>query len=184
MRLINNGYIVQGLNYPIFEQDIYNGVQKFKSWPLRKHNDNVSIMLEDVSWKKWFAFHGNFEIVPDVEFIKKYISHCNVLGIKIRLLQIETLNKYQIATTKLPVKKTLGYDCIAGIELSYLCMQIQDLKEYFPISSLKINNNGLFDKIDDVYEFLSFYQKLIDEGINLEDWGNPIPAKINEIYLV
>ena len=62
-------------------------------------------------------------------------------------------------------------------------MHKQDLKKYFPTSSLKINNNGLFDRIEDSYEFLSCYHKLINEGVNLEDWGDPIPAKISEVYL-
>ena len=34
MRLINNGYVVQDLNWSIFDQNSYKGVQKFKSWPL------------------------------------------------------------------------------------------------------------------------------------------------------
>ena len=183
MRLINNGYVVQDLNWSIFDQNSYKGVQKFKSWPLRKYNDNESIMLEDFAWKKWFAFHGCFEIIPDVNFIKKYIDHCNQLGIEIRLLQIELPIKQMVTASKLSVKNVLGYDCVAGIEMSYLCMHKQDLKKYFPTSSLKINNNGLFDRIEDSYEFLSCYHKLINEGVNLEDWGDPIPAKISEVYL-
>lgn len=182
MQLINNGYVVQDLNYLIFDQDSYNGVQKFKSWPLRKYNDNESLMLEDFAWKKWFAYHGCFETVPDVKFIKKYINHCNHLGIEIRLLQIESPTKYMETSNTLSIKKVLGFDCVAGIELSYLCMPNQDLKKFFPISSLKVNTNGLFDRIEDLYEFLSYYHKLVNDGINLENWGDPVPIKISEVY--
>ena len=146
MQLINNGYVVQDLNYLIFDQDSYNGVQKFKSWPLRKYNDNESLMLEDFAWKKWFAYHGCFETVPDVKFIKKYINHCNHLGIEIRLLQIESPTKYMETSNTLSIKKVLGFDCVAGIELSYLCMPNQDLKKfpktfYMQKKHLNINNS-------------------------------------------
>ena len=64
MRLINNGYVVQDLNWSIFDQNSYKGVQKFKSWPLRKYNDNESIMLEDFAWKKCLHFMVVLKLFP------------------------------------------------------------------------------------------------------------------------
>ena len=52
MRLINNGYVVQDLNWSIFDQNSYKGVQKFKSWPLRKYNDK-GFCLEKMVCISW-----------------------------------------------------------------------------------------------------------------------------------
>lgn len=157
----------------------YNGVQKFKSWPLRYFNDEISKKLEDESWDKWFSYFDVYELVPQTDFIKRYIEHCRIMNVKTEIMKIETPRNNQVALNELSVVETLGYDCIAGTDLSYLCLPLTDLENLFPSLCSKLNSNGLFDSLKDACEFLSIYNKLLNKGVSLEDWGTPLPAKIS-----
>jgi hypothetical protein len=185
MKLVSNGYVVKGLGIKnsLFDSDNYKGIAKYISWPLKKLDDNTSNNLENECWERWFSFHDVYDLVPERDFLKRYIKHCNSCNIKTQILQVQTQNKNQIASDILRVSSILGFDCIAGTDLSYLCMPSENIKEYFGSIYNKLNPNGLFNTIDDAYQFLEIYNRLLSEGINLEDWGNPVPAKISLVSL-
>ena len=184
-QLYNNGYVVMALAKNLISSSTggFCGVDSYVSWPLKEYDDNLSRKLENEAWDKWFGFVDVLEVVPNRDYLIRYINHCETIGIKTIILQIETPRNSQIATDYLEVTKVLGFDCIEGVQLSYLNLLPSYMRETFPKTYHKLNSNGLCDNIDDVYEFLDTYNIMLLQGANLEHGSNPTPAKLSVVKL-
>ena len=183
--LYNNGYVVMGLQKNSFSStlDGFRGVDSFVSWPLKDYNDSLSKSLEDEAWDKWFGFKDVLEVVPQKDYLIRYVNHCKDNKLDTIILQLETPNCNQIAIVQLDVLEVLGFDCITGVQLSYLNLLPDFLQEHFPVAYVKLNSNGLCDSIDDAYKYLETYNKLLSQGIDLEHGPNPVPAKLSIVKL-
>ena len=98
------------------------------------------------------------------------------------ILKIETPKDSQLAIDDLDVVEVLGFDCITSVDLSYLDMDpkgIIGLERMF----IRLNPNHLFDTINDAYEFLDIYNKLLSEGVNLEYGDNLVPALLSVVRI-
>ncbi len=185
-KLYNNGYVVKGLfknEYTSF-LDNYRGIESFVSWPLDDNDDDlISKELQEEAWNKWFAYQDILEVVPERDYLFRYINHCHELGIDTMILQIETPNNSQIALDNLKVIEVLGFDCIAGVRLSYLNLEPRYFKEHFLGLYQKLNSNRLFNAIGETKDFIDAYKRLLDEGENLECVDNPVPARLSVVEL-
>ena len=128
--------------------------------------------MKEEAWDKWFAYQNVLEVVPERNYLSRYVNHCNELGIDTMILQIETPNNNQIAFDKLKVIEVLGFDCIAGVRLSYLNLEPGYFEKHFSGIYQKLNANMLFNSMDDIHDFLDIYEKLLNEGENLENGDN------------
>lgn len=184
-KLYNNGYVVQGLFKDEYTSilDSYRGIESFVSWPLDNFNDTISKKLQDEAWVKWFSYNDILEVTPERDYLNRYINHCNELGINTMILQIETPYNNQIAIDDLKIKKVLGFDCITGVRLSYLNLEPKYLEEHFLEIYKKLNVYRLLNTIDEIYDFLKIYNRLLDEGENLEYSGSPVPACLSVVGL-
>lgn len=183
--LYNNGYVVKGLikNQYTSLIDCYRGMESFVSWPLDDFDDLLSKELQDEAWDKWFAYHDILEVVPEKEYLSKYVNHCKELGIETMILKIETPNNNQISLDSLKIIEELGFDCITGVQLSYLNLEPSYFEKRFFRTYQKLNSNRLLNTIDEIYEFLDVYNRLLDEGENLEYGDNPVPAFLSVVEL-
>lgn len=184
-RLYNNGYVIKGLfkNKYTSLLDSYRGIENFVSWPLDDFNDSLSNQLKAEAWDKWFAFQGVLEVVPEKDYLSRYINHCNELNINTMILQLETPNNNQTANDNLKTIEVLGFDCITGVNLSYLNLEPRYFEEHISEMYLKLNANRLFNTIDETYMFLDTYNRLLNEGENLETGYNPIPVRLSVVEL-
>lgn len=185
-KLVNNGYLIQGLykNERTSLLEHYEGVEKYVSWPLRDMDDYKSKLLEEEAWDSWFGYKNILEVIPSKAYLIKYKNHCIEKGLNIRILKVETPIYNQLAIDELKVSNVLGFDCIEGIQLSYLNLDNLFFQHQFPSVYEKLNKYGLFDTIEYVYEFLRQYDKLLDEGVNLEYGSSPTPARLSTVELV
>lgn len=185
MQLYNCGYIVQRSDneHNFASNSIYKGVEHFQSWPLKRMDDKISIELEGEAWNKWFSYTNSIETVPDKDFLLRYVSHCNRNNISTTVIKVEILESSFIRSDELRVIEVLGFDCIVGSSLSYLNLTEESLKKYFYKTYLKLNKNGLCKNVDDIHEFLREYNNLLNQGINLESYGNPFPARLSRVEL-
>lgn len=174
---------LQKSQFPTTLDSCFRGVEGFVSWPLKNCNDRFSKSLEDEAWDKWFGFEDVLEVVPQKDYLTRYVNHCKINKLDTIVLQIETPNCNQMAIDPLEIVEVLGFDCITGVQLSYLNLLPDFFQEHFPITYLKLNSNGLCDNIDDVYYFLETYDKLLSQGVNLEHSYHPIPAKLSIVKL-
>jgi len=190
--LFNNGYLVQSncisankMYQPI--KDCYRGVGHFTSWPLDDYDDNISKALTNEAFDKWFAYQNVLEVVPEKEYLYRYIKHCDELGILTTIIMIETPLDTQIAQDILKVVEVLGFDLMNSVHFSYLAMDIDYIEDEcasFLRTIKKLNSNGLCDSIEDIYDHIIIRNNLLLHGINLEyaSWG-PFPARLNIVEL-
>ena len=184
MKLYNNGYLVKGLFRREWSstEESYQGVGSFVAWPLAYFDDDKSIALENEAFDRWFIYRDRIWLVPDRDYLERYVRHCSSRGFGTQVIQFETPRSNQIAKDVLDVVEVLGFDCIIGYDTSYLDMDpdgVPDLERLFQ----KLNRNRLFDTIEETYEFLDIYNRLLDEGENLEHGENPTPALLSIVRL-
>jgi len=196
--IYTNGYIVKDINDNedlIIKDDIYRGLETYYSWPLEKKDDIVSrelTRLAEASFEE-NSLEGNFyyEILTDVELLKRYVNHCNELQIEIIIMRVMTNKNAFIANEELNETEVLGYDCIAGYAYSYLSdihvesqndFAQNDFASYKTLKD-KTNSNGLLNTYDEVEDFIVKRNKLLEQGINLEDYWEPVPARLSLVEI-
>lgn len=185
MKLFNSGYIVQQLQNDscLAANPMYKGVERFQSWPLKRMSDKTSIELEEEAWNKWFSCTDSIETVTDKNFLLRYVLHCCYNNIDTVIIKVETSRSNTAEPDELHVIEVLGFDCIVGSDLSYLNVTEECLKKYFFKTYRKLNKNGLCENAEDVYEFLQDYNDLLKQGVNLESYGMPFPARLSVVDL-
>ncbi|MFX0549449.1 hypothetical protein ACOAKC_08930 [Hathewaya histolytica] len=115
------------------------------------------------------------------------MKHCENLGIKTRILLVETHRQYPITDIVVKDCRVLGFDYAgAGCNFSLLNMDLSYLEgEYKVFSDIakKQNKFGLFDNIEDMYSYIEIRNKLLEEGVNLEIFPSMMPMRISIVNL-
>ena len=73
----------------------------------------------------------------------------------------------------------LGYDCLGTINYSYLYTDFKDYEKKLKSKNVKLNKVGLFNKYEEVLNFIELRRKDIDSGLNIENYWKEIPIKIS-----
>ena len=94
-QLYNNGYVVMALAKNLISSSTggFCGVDSYVSWPLKEYDDNLSRKLENEAWDKWFGFVDVLEVVPNRDYLIRYINHCETIGIKTIILHNKAKDK-------------------------------------------------------------------------------------------
>ncbi|MDR2090337.1 MAG: hypothetical protein LBP62_01585, partial [Clostridiales bacterium] len=140
--LYNNGYIVKDL---IDNEDLsgsfYRGLESYHSWPLEKEDDPVSKELTK-SAQNSFDENDYVEIMLDVKLLRRYVNHCEKLGISVIIMKIMSSKDDFIADEDLDETEVLGYDCMAGDSVSYLLeVHAENSNEFESYESVKVKLN-------------------------------------------
>lgn len=79
----------------------------------------------------------------------------------------------------------LGYDCMAGDSVSYLTEVFTEdsVLEVYKRFREKLNVNGLLSTYEEVEDFIKERNKLLAQGINLEDYWEPVPVKLSLVAI-
>jgi hypothetical protein len=194
--LYNNGYVVKGLyHHEIYSQQwkTYLGIGSYTSWPLKYLNCYAKKWdeIEELSlWRNegYFLnpryreknFPRNIEFVADIDFIKNYMELCDKEGIKTLIMRMDSEIFMPVKTKELKIVEVLGWDCVAT---EYFTLLYELCDKSFGDLSLKLNKHYLFDNIDDVKEFISIRESLIDRGIELENAFEPTPGRLSIVEL-
>ena len=164
-KLYKNGFIIAEMKQS--ENCIYN------AWPLEGiEDDSTAQSLTEEADEKWFTKYDMLEIIPDLEYIKKYKKCCDKLNIDTKVLLIETPYQFPIINENIEIEEILGYDCIGTVGYSYLHQESNE-------RNILLNKNGLIDKYEDVLKFIEHRKKDIESGLNIENFWEEIPIKIS-----
>lgn len=176
MKLYKTGYIVATIDD--------NNIFSYNSWPLLNvKNDEIADRLTDEADDRWFTFYDMPEIAPELNYVKRYATHCHNIGIKAVILLIETpLNSFEV-NDELNNVKLYGYDCIGSVYYSYLNEERNFFKNEFVEKNITLNRNGLFNSIEDVEKFIKLRQESISIGVNLENYWKEMPIRISEVII-
>lgn len=186
--LYNNGYIVKDLidNEELsIDHNIYRGLQSYHNWPLSNETDSISKEITK-SVENYFDENNYIEIIRDVKLLTKYVNHCKKLGKRVIILKIMSKDDTFIADEDLNEIEILGYDCMAGDSISYLSeihTKICDEFEIYKSLKTKLNINGLLNSYEEVEDFIRKRNKLLEQGINLEDYWKPVPVRLSLVAI-
>lgn len=181
-----NGYVIQkktnkflGMN-----KDSYMGLGKFEIWPLQVCEDEKSVLMSKEAENKWLTYcDGRPLVIPDFNFVKRYMEHCNKLGIEVFCFSIESNDCSYCLEHNLSDFKVLGYDYV-DVDMCTSCLYediTSDCLEYRKIYSsifLKLNKHLLFDSIVDMEKYLEIraYAKTFD--FDIEEYFNPLIVRV------
>ena len=118
-KLYKTGFIVAEMKQS--ENWIYN------AWPLQDLiSDREAKLITQEAEDKWFTKYDMLEIVPELEYIKKYKNYCDKLKIDTKILLIESPYEYANINNNIEIEEILGYDCLGTINYSYLYTEFKN----------------------------------------------------------
>lgn len=186
--LYNNGYIVKDLidnEDLLINHSAYKGIQSYHNWPLAREADSVSKELtKEVN--NYFDGNDYIEIIRDTKLIKRYLTHCNKLNMDVIIMKVMSSKNTFTADEDLDEVEELGYDCMAGDSISYLTEVLAEDSnglEVYKRFKDKLNSNGLLSSYEEVEDFIKERNKLLEQGINLENYWEPVPVKLSIVVI-
>ncbi len=190
--LYNNGYVVKSLQeHKLYTQKfgIYFGIGSFTSWPLKyiAKYDALNLKLEPffLEREKGFFLSERYrteapfviELIRDEDVICEYLENCKKEKIETIIMRVESEIPSGESESRFHVVKQLGWDCLAQSYYTYLDELV--FLDRQGILKSKLNKNGLFDEIDDVKQFIRMRESAMDNGMDLENAFEPIPARLS-----
>ena len=169
--MVFNGIIIQDLRKPIPESYIsilhsrYKGIHQYYHAPLLGIcNEQCKKLTDEAMWQRYEDGTSSLlEFISSLDLAKRYINECENQGIPIRILFAESDYAEEIWKDKLPKMKLLGYEYL---EIPFDTQIITDLdwcQLFHPFHTL-LNENGLFNSIEDAQKFKECYDKAFREG--------------------
>jgi hypothetical protein len=167
----------------------YHGIGRYLSWPLSQEDDAVSKDLTKKADELWFNyFYKDYseldnqqfaiQVVPDIDFCHKYLSHCQAKGIETRMYFCKTERETPIWEFKIPRYKFLGYDYADASlyspipdDLLYPAVEhFINIPVYKSFLECKqwLNNDKLFRTENEVLEFVNRRKRVEESDI---EWG-------------
>lgn len=179
-----NGYIVKE---PTVNREFaacrpgYRGLESYRNWPLSDREDAGSKRLTTLL-EKHFDQNNYVEIIADANLLQDYVNYCEKSGIEVVVMKIMTEKNTVVADKDFQDMEVLGYDCIAGDSVSYLAeiyTEGADEIALYKTTKKLVNSNGLFNDRKEADDFIAKRNKLIERGLNLEDYREGFPAKLS-----
>lgn len=185
--LYNNGYIVKDLidnEDLLIDHKVYKGIQSYHNWPLARETDSVSKELtKEVN--NYFDGSNYIEIMRDTKLLNRYLMHCKKLNIDVFIMKVMSSKNTFMADKDLDETEELGFDCMAGDSISYLTEVLAEDNglEVYKRFKDKLNSNGLLSSYKDVEDFIRARNKLLEQGVNLENYWEPVPVKLSIVVI-
>ena len=155
-----------------------------KGWPLQDLiNDREAKSITQEAEDKWFTKYDMLEIIPDLEYIKKYKDYCDKLKIDTKILLIESPYEYPNINKDIEIKEVLGYDCLGTVNYSYLYTYFKGYENELKDKNIELNKNGLLNKYEDVLKFIELRKEDINSGLNIENFWKEIPIRISIVNI-
>lgn len=157
----------------------------YKAWPLFDvANDKIALAITDEAYNCWFDKFEMQHIVPDLNYIKRYLAYCKVIKLNVEVLLFETLyNQFEIDNSYI-VSEILGFDCIGTVYESFLRTEFEYFKNDLESNDIRLNQYGLFNTLEDTVFFSELRKKSIESGENIEDFWEELPVRISTVKLL
>lgn len=162
----------------------YRGAARYKMFPLSRAQDLISFPLNrkmEQGVYKDTARDNDVDplwVISDENLYRDYIKRCQELGIKTRVLFIESTRREPCWDGKLPEMRVLGYEVVnPNLDEVGLCWYLNQAEhKHF---AEKLNEHGLFDDYETAE---AFYNILAQDPFVVEE-EDPLIAMISEVSL-
>lgn len=117
--------------------------------------------------------------------MKINLMHCKKLNIDVFIMKVMSSKNTFMADKDLDETEELGFDCMAGDSISYLTEVLAEDNglEVYKRFKDKLNSNGLLSSYKDVEDFIRARNKLLEQGVNLENYWEPVPVKLSIVVI-
>lgn len=187
-QFVKNGFIIKSYE-EICKTEIpqYYGIGRFLTWPLDVCQDSMSRALVSEATERWFGYRDDrLWVVPDLEYISRYVKHCHELNINVFCLQVDSENPIIQTEASLPVLKSLGYD-YADVDMCTsclyddLCGSIMVGEEHSEAIQRMLNEYGLFSSVDDMREYLKIREQWVKGITELEEYYSLSIVRLTQV---
>ena len=177
MNLYKSGFVVAEITD--------KGNFTYKAWPLFDlTDDKIALAITDEAYNIWFDKYEMQHIVPDLNYIKRYLAYCEVLRLNVEVLLFETLYNEFVIDESYVVCETLGFDCIGTVYESFLRTEFEYFKKDLEANDIRLNQYGLFNSLEDTVYFSELRKKSIELGENIEDFWEEMPVRVSTVKLL
>ncbi|SHJ09952.1 hypothetical protein SAMN05444401_2136 [Clostridium amylolyticum] len=146
----------------------YKGIEG-DTWPISMDSEEIELQerkyLNDYVYHhiEEIAFDENFVAVcNDFNFLNRYLKACEKAAFKVCVLFCETEKKQPKCEKKIKSNdkyKFIGYDYAYADPDYYSCI-FHDIPRVKELSQQKLNENGLFDTLEEVCQFIEIRERL------------------------
>ena len=178
----SNGVIVQAIEDPYAEhshcssddtpQHTYQGLANYTSWPLQNMKDPLSAELTELLEASWVRPHFDeyaIRTITEKELLQAYVHHCCTLGIRVRLVEIQSNVVLPYSFIQIPKvnKRFIGYEYVRLTDRQQVQSpifqgnDISDHDEFFQYKQ-NLNSYGLFEDINDLDDCLHNNAELLN----------------------
>lgn len=189
-KFYKNGFVVKSYEetWPNSTSN-YLGIGRYFTWPLDTYTDNLSKKLNSEALERWLGYQDHrLQVIPDVEYLQRYIKHCKDLEIEIFCLEIESFSNTITTQATLNSSEFMGYDYV-DVDMCTSCLY-DDLYEndvynykYFKDIDLRLNNYGIFSTLKDMALYLQKRERLVEEIGENEDYICPTIVRLNKVLM-
>ena len=170
MKLYRNGYIVAVIrDYSCFTYD---------AWPLAELDEESAVLLTEEADERWFTVYSMPEIVPDLDYAKRYADVCRKSGIEAVILLAESPDGAFVVKDDVRIEEVYGFDCFGTVGFSYLRTDIG-----VDVPDDALNQYGLFDSPEGVEAYIEKRRAVIASGVNLENFWEETPVRLSRIQV-
>ena len=184
--VIKKGYIVKSYE-ELFENQLknYHGIGRYFSWPLDVEKDSYSRSLTEEAMEKWLGYQDNrMQVIPDIDYISRYLEHCSRLKIDCFCLLVERLDGGLKMEESVRNENVLGYDYI-DVDMCTSCLYDDFIEwfDFFEEDINKLNENGLFSDLNDIIQYLHKRNELVYDMENMEEYTELVVARLTKVNM-
>lgn len=189
-KFYKNGFIVKSYEEVCPNStNNYVGIGRYFTWPLDICTDNLSKKLNSEAMERWFGYQDNrLQVIPDIEYLQRYIEHCKALEIDVFCLEIESFSNTITTRVALDFSEFMGYD-YADVNMCESCLYddlyVKDdyFYKYFRNVNLRLNDYGLLSTLKDMMYYLQKRESFFTETGESEDYVCPTIVRLNKVSL-
>ncbi|MCH5273320.1 MAG: hypothetical protein J1E35_06580 [Lachnospiraceae bacterium] len=180
MTLYKNGFVVAEVNA---EDYTYN------AWPLSNlPDDKAAVSLTEEADERWFIKYCMQHIIPDPDYIKRYVSYCKSIHLDVEVLLFESPLLFPLYDSgtgeQIEICKALGFDCIGTVYYSYWRTEWNEYEAELSAKNIIPNKYRFLDKLEDALYFIELRKQDIAAGLNLENFWRELPVRISVVKLL
>lgn len=173
--LYSNGFMIKRIDSKWAQNYIknnhgysYKGIEG-DTWPISMVDEEIE--LQERNYLYDYVYHNIEErafdqnvaaICNDLNFLNRYLKACKKVNFQVCILFCETEKmqpKYEIDLKGNDNYKFIGYDYAYADPDYYSCI-FHDIPRVKELSQLKLNENGLFDTIEEIHQFIDIREDL------------------------
>jgi len=193
--MYKNGVIIHDISQSEYtaKNITYNGIVRYRKNVIGSYLDVISLGIDEEIAEliiNWYVdendiTHYYLDVIPTYDLLKRSVNHYLHFNIPIRILFIESEFDKPEWVGYIPKMKFIGYE-LGSSEITDPTM-IYEIEHCvhpeFEKFANKLNENGLFNEYETISEYENIRNRLLSEGVDIENENPYYIMRISEINI-